>query len=221
MTFSGMTKYFWVVFLLVMLPIGSWAKMQKGRILDAQEKADILSRIQKVQNDLTTLQGNFREERQIAGLKTPLVFEGRLYLTREGFLLLEYTSPVQHILKIDNNNALFYVKGSKSADRIDLSKISGDTPRPDFFRLDVRQFQGEVREEDGSYRLEDSSRQGKTVTVSLDRETLLAQKIVLSGPGSDFTTIELLRVQMNKPLPREITDFRLPPGTTIHSVNQQ
>jgi outer membrane lipoprotein-sorting protein len=188
--------------------------------LDAVKREALLQRIRDVQSGIRTMQAPFTEDRSLAGLAVPLHFEGVLYVERGGLLFMEYRHPLEHILQVKGDSVLFYVKGSTTADLVDLSQVQGIAGRPDVFAWNPGDFRGEIYEEPDAYRLEDRGKagEGRRITVFLDRETLLVCAIDLTEKGGDRTHIALGGLEVNRPLPQRITDFQLPEGTGINAL---
>ena len=189
-------------------------------VLAGDEKSRLLLHIQQVQEAITTLSAAFTEKRQLRGLNAPLTFSGKLYLNKKGLFFLKYEKPVQHILRVQNEEVLLYLSGSSTADMINLADMNTGTARPDFFQLKMEQFKGAVVESAEGYVLDDHSDPGRAIRVVLDKTSLLAKKISFTGESGDLTEIMLQGVTINKQLPREIVDFSLPKGTKIHRMTR-
>lgn len=208
--------------LLVFLLHGAFvvpAQCRQTTIANAKERENLLSRIQTAQSSFATLQASFTEERQLVGLNKPLTFEGKLFLTRQGLLFLTYLKPVKHILRVKGDTVLFYVEASKTADQITLSAMQNGAPRPDFFQLDITNFNGTVQEDEKGYYLEQGSEERK-ISVLLDKKDLLARLIEITSESGDITKIFIIDPVINKPLPENVKNFRLPEGTKINVMGR-
>lgn len=195
------------------------ANCQQATISNAKERDSLLARIQGAQSSFDTLQASFLEERQLVGLNKPLTFEGKLFLKRQGLLFLTYLKPVKHILRVKDDTVLFYVEGSKTADQITLSSMQNGAPRPDFFQLDITNFNGTVQEDEKGYYLEQGSDERK-ISVMLDKKDLLARRIEITSESGDITKIFITDPVINTPLPKNVNSFRLPEGTKINVMGR-
>ena len=92
-------------------------------------------------------------------------------------------------------------------------------PRPDFFQLDVKKFNGTVREDEKGYYLEQGSEDRK-INVMLDKKTLLARHIEILSESGDITKIFIIDPIVNKPLPDNVNNFHLPEGTKINVMGR-
>lgn len=195
------------------------ANCQQTTISNAKERDSLLARIQAAQSSFDTLQAPFTEERRLVGLNKPLTFEGKLFLNRQGLLFLTYLKPVKHILRVKGDIVLFYVEGSKTADQITLSAKQNEAPRPDFFQLDITNFNGTVQEDEKGYYLKQGSAERK-ISVMLDKKDLLARRIEILSESGDITKIFIIDPVVNKPLPNNVNNFRLPEGTKINVMGR-
>lgn len=185
-----------------------------------EDRQAILARIQQAQAAIKTLQASFLEERHISGLKKPLTFEGKLYLNNKGLLFLHYLRPLKHVLRVKGDTVLLYVEGSKTADQVSLAGMQNGAPRPDFFKLNIKNFKGIIRNVENGLFLEETAEDRK-IGVLLNPTTMIAESIEIKSENDDSTKIFLRDTVVNKPLPKKITNFRLPPVTKINVMNQQ
>lgn len=191
------------------------ANGQLSALPETQERTALLARIQAAQSSIDTLQASFVEERQLIGLKNPLMFEGKLYLKNNGLLFLQYMKPLKHTLRVQGDIVLFYVAGSKTADQINLSAMQNGAPRPDFFKMDITNFNGTIQEDEKGYYLDQGSEERK-ISVMLDKKDMLARRIEITSESGDITKILIINPIVNKPLPRNVNNFHLPEGTKIN-----
>ncbi len=207
-----------LLFVALLACLTKQASAQLSELPEVQ-KHQVLARIQTVQSAIDTLQASFVEERQLAGLKKPLAFEGNLYLNRQGLLFLTYHKPVKHILRVKDDTVLFYVADNKTADQIHLSAMQNGAPRPDFFQLDIKNFNGTVQEDEKGYYLEQGAEDRKVI-VMLDKKSLLARDIEIKSESGDITKIFIVDPVVNEPLPDSVNNFRLPEDTKINVMGR-
>jgi len=194
----------------------------EGRPLGGAERAAFLQRLHTLQAGLQTFQAAFEESRTLASLKVPLRFSGRLYYDRAGLFFMAYTSPFEHVLRVQDSRALLYVAGAPTADEVDLSRVEGLARRPDFFGWDPADFRGTISRETRGYCLEESApgadgKPGLQMRILLETETLLAKRIRIQE-GDTVTDIVLSQIQLNTPLPDPVVRFALPDGVTVNRI---
>lgn len=191
--------------------------------LDPAGREAVLRKIETAQQGITTIQIRFTEERRFKALSAPLVYKGWISFDRASrILFMRYQSPVKHILRMENASVLLWVEGSPVADVMDMGQAQGVAARPDVFNISMKDFKGSIREEADSYLLEDSDKgQGnKSVTVLIDKSTLLARQVTITDPAGDETRLTFEDVTVNRPLPGEVASFKLPPGTRLNKVEK-
>ena len=219
--FILLTKRLIVLLTIILLHCSFAIKVncQQTAISNTKERDSLLARIQAVQSSFDTLQAPFTEERHLVGLKKPLAFEGKLFLNRQGLLFLTYLKPVQHILRVQGDTVLFYVEGSRTADQVNLSAMQNSGPRPDFFQMDITNFNGTIQEDEKGYYLDQGSEERK-IRVMLDKKDLLARRIEITSESGDITKIFIIDPVINIPLPDTVNNFRLPEGTKINVMGR-
>jgi outer membrane lipoprotein-sorting protein len=194
--------------------------------MDQSARKAFLERLRKVQATIRTFQADFREERKMSSLGRPLSFEGRVYYARESLFFMAYQRPFPYILQVRGKEALLYVEGSGTADVMDISGVEGLGKRPDLLGWDPNQFKGEVWEETGGYRMEETGRKdgddenSRRLVVFIDHQTLLASRIQMDDASGDVTKITLSNVKVNQELPSKVLHYALPEGTKLNRLSQ-
>ena len=203
-------------------PAAAQQDAAERRVLTGAERSALLERLNELQTGLQTFQAAFEESRHLATLNAPLRFSGRLYYDRAGLFCMVYTRPFEHTLRVQDNKALLYVTGSRTADEVDLSRVEGLAGRPDFFGWDPSGFNGTVVRDSTGYCLEESAPStdgtpGLNLRILLDAETLLATHIRIQE-GATVTDIALSQKQLNRALPEPVVHFTLPEGVTVNRI---
>ncbi len=196
------------------------------RQLSSDESRTILERLSNMRKDITSLQADFIEERSIPSLAASLRYEGRIYYKKESLFFMEYENPFHHILQVKDNEALFFVAGSMTADLVDISAVQGIAGKTEIFAIDPTRFSGEVFEDEDAYILEENRQgggekdQGPKLSVYLNKKSLLVKKILMADESGDATAITFLKVKTNDEIPQSISSFELPRGVKINRLNQ-
>ena len=139
---------------------------------------------------------------------------------------MEYVKPLRHVLRVSNNEALFFVEGSPTADVVDMSEANGLAGNADIFALDPDKFSGQVLEGEAVYVLQDAGKNpdqkglSPKLSVSLDKKNMLVKEIRIEDESGDITEICLLNVQTNLDIPPSVLAFELPDGVKINRINQ-
>ena len=139
---------------------------------------------------------------------------------------MEYEKPVRHILRVEDNKALFFVEGGRTADLFDIGGARGIAGNADIFAIDPAKFSGKVFEGGNTYILEENKKrkgqkeQGPSLSIHLNKKDLLVKKILMEDVTGDATVISLFNVETNRQIPKEILSFQLPEGVKINRLNQ-
>jgi outer membrane lipoprotein-sorting protein len=212
---------FLVLFLLLgLLP----ALAGQAAPLDAAAREDVLGRIEAAQKDIRTIRIQVTEERRFKALSTPLRYKGTISFDRAArMLFLHYVSPVDSVMRLADGQVLLWLTGSPVADVMEVGQAKGVASRPDIFNITIKDFRGDVFDDGDVYRLEDAAKggSGKAVSVVVDKGTLLARRVVIRDAGGDETSLVFDEVAVNQPLPPEVVNFQLPPGTRQNKVAGQ
>jgi outer membrane lipoprotein carrier protein len=217
-----------MVALFSFLPAGvlcETGKKETVRQVSPDESRVILEQLGNMRKNIRSLQADFIEERSIPSLPTPLKFEGRIYYWGKTLFFMEYKKPIHHILRVKDNEALFFVEGSKNADLVDISAVQGIAGNAEIFAIDPTRFSGQVFEDEDAYILEenrqgrDEKNQGPRLSVYLNKKSLLVKKIVMADKTGDTTAITLLEVRTNMEIPQSVLSFELPQGVKINRLN--
>lgn len=196
------------------------------QVLSPEKKHAVLKRLGRLRKDILTLQADFIEERTIPALGSPLKFEGKMYYRNDGLFFMEYKRPLQHILRVIKNQALFFVMGSTTADLVNMPSATGIAGNPDLFALNLDGFSGQILEGKTFYVLQDTGKNTDqngpqpNLLVSLDKKSLLVKKIRIGDESGDITEICLSNVQINQDIPDSILTFELPDGVKLNRINQ-
>jgi outer membrane lipoprotein-sorting protein len=196
------------------------------RQLSSDESQAILERLGNMRKDISSLQADFIEERSIPSLAKPLRFEGRIYYRDKTLFFMEYEKPVHHILRVKDNEALFFVEGSKTADLVDITAVQGIAGNAEIFAVDPTTFSGQVLEDEDAYILEENRQgrdekvEGPKLSVYLNKKNLMVKKILMADESGDITAITLLEVRTDRTIPQSVLSFELPQGVKINRLNQ-
>ncbi len=196
------------------------------RAVSPDEGRAILEKLGNMREDIRTLQADFVEERIIPSLEIPLKYEGKIYYRNDGFFFMEYSKPIHHILRVQNNEALFFVEGGKTADLVDISTANGIAGNPDIFAINPAKFSGQLLEDKEVYVLKDQKKDagekvpGPKLTVSLEKKNLLVKRVRIEDGSGDVTNLLFLNVRTNHDIPKSIASFELPEGVKMNRIHQ-
>ena len=219
-----------VMAILFSLPSIAWCETDDVtgslRVVGPDERRVILEKLGNMREDIRTLQADFVEERTIPSLEIPLTYEGKIYYRNDGFFFMEYSKPIHHILRVQKNEALFFVLGSKTADLVDMSNANGIAGNPDVFAINPATFSGKILEDEAVYVLKDKKKDeggkgpGPMLTVSLEKKSLLVSRVCIKDDSGDVTEIVFHHVRINQEIPEAAALFELPEGVNINRIQQ-
>ncbi len=215
-------KYFLSLLLACIFCLAHSQAFASDRQIAGQEAESLLARIKQNQANLKTMTGSFSEERTICTMPVPLVFTGKVYAAPPEFLFLAYEMPIQHIMKVSGDSVIFYVAGSNTADIVNLQTAGEGGHPPELFNWDPTDFAGVIIETDTGYVFHNPEVKAgdRQIKITLNKQTLMIQSLILQEPGGDITTINMENLQINGVIPDAILNYQLPAGTTINKMGQ-
>lgn len=215
-------KYFFNLVCVVLFFCIPLVCVAGDRILAGTEAEILLERVKVNQAALKTISGVFTEERMISTMPVPLVFKGRIYAAPPGFLFLAYEEPIHHIMKVSGDTVIFYVEDAVTADQVNMENGDAAQHPPDLFTWSPSDFKGEILQTEQGYVFHNPAIQAgdRQVRITLNKETLMVESLILQEPGGDSTTIVMQDLQVNIPIPEAILQYQLPAGVLINKMGQ-
>ncbi len=192
----------------------------------SETRQTVLEGLKKLRQEIQTFEADFAEARTIPGLEIPLNYTGKIYYQKDGIFFMKYITPFEHILRVQNSEALLYVIGSSTADLVSMGATNGIAGNTDLFAMDLTGFSGQILENEVHYMLikdRPPSQKSETepdMTLFLDKKNLLFSRIQFQDASGNRTVIQLENVKTNKALPEIIASFSLPEGVKINRLSQ-
>ena len=210
------------------------AKAPKGAVAQpsagaAETLPEVLSRFDKVQEQLRTLSAEFIQTTRSPILKDPIVAKGRFYLTKPASVLWEYTSPEPMRFAVSEGEYTGYFPERKRAEKRDIKRWSEQLFR--FFGLgqgskELGKFYeitlGEAGKNDkGAYLLVLSPKKRRVkknvdeVKLWIDVTSLLPLRIDYVGKDGAEREIKFVNTRLNPDLASGLYDVKIPAGVSI------
>ena len=218
---KGLLSYIITFALILSLwPLHPLQGEEERRRLGPEERENLLGRLKDIQEGIKTFTADFTEERAIQSLPKPLIYEGTLYYHRSDFFFMRYRRPVDTIMRVEGSEVLIYVVGSGTADSADISGVKGITGHGDIFGWDPGGFKGPVHETPQGFVFKEAQQEESGgLTVLLDKKTLVAKCVTMTGENGDQTLFTFSNVKINRSIPAEIRNFSLPKGTRLNRLS--
>ena len=191
---------------------------------------ELVERFDAAQSKINTLQAPFTLTIQRALLKTPTLTKGTVYLQGSNFAHFTFSPPDDLILHLTPKALVSYSPGSNEGGMVKIGYIKNANRQflglgqklsylSDYFDIS----QSDSKDAGGTYLLTlkprslSMKKRMQTMLIWVDRETYLPNQINWIERGGDSWLLELGPLQVNQPLPVNVTGFSIPPGVTLRS----
>ncbi|MBS1608533.1 MAG: outer membrane lipoprotein carrier protein LolA [Bacteroidetes bacterium] len=200
------------VFLFLLLASGLCVRAQYSGYKLLTDANDFKAKFTAASQKTNTIKSDFVQEKELSMLSEKIVSKGKFWFKRENAVRMEYTTPFQYLMII--NNGKIYIKDSQKENKISaksnklfeqVNKIMMDCvngsalSNPDFT---TRIFEGS-----GSYLVELSpvnkslKNLFKNINLVVGKKDYAVSKIEMHEPSGDNTTINYINREMNVSLP--------------------
>lgn len=193
----------------------------------------VVKKVQEQQKKTTTLQADFRQEKELALLAKPEVSTGTFVYSKPSNVLWTYDAPKRVTMLIANHTLTTYYPELKKAERIDVGKFedrifkymgaSGaidelaryfdftftDTATNPSYLLDLTPKNRVV------------AKRVKRIKLWIDKKTYLTNKIEYVEGDGDITRYEFTNVKINAPVAQSRFTLNLPPTVRVEQMKLQ
>src|ERR1700741_262033 len=210
---------------LIFLATVFFATVLQAAPLSQDEITDLVKRLETVYQNRTSLQANFREERNRAILKDPVVNQGKIWFTPPDKIRREITGNSPSTTVIDGKKMTIYYPNLKTAEQYDLVKrpiirqsLEALTAGLNFQRVsDYYSIEG--TKEDKSYvitltpKTASIRRLVRSLTLTMQTD-LTPEKVDFQSPRGERVFISYSDVKRD-PVPDSEYNFTPPAGTNV------
>jgi outer membrane lipoprotein carrier protein len=173
------------------------------------------SKIEKAAASLTSLQCSFTQKKIISVLSESVISKGKLLYKDGNKLCWEYSTPYYYLFALNGDKV--YIKNDRTTSQFDtksnslfkeismllLNSISGSG------LIDTKKFDVSFYENSATLKVSLTPRNKtlrsllNTITLYFEKATYLVQKIEMTEPSGDATTIVFSEVKLNQPVSDE------------------
>ena len=193
----------------------------------------VVKKIQEQQKKTTTLQADFRQEKELALLSKPEVSNGTFIYSRPNNVLWTYAAPKKVQMAIAGGVLTTYYADLGKAERVDVKRFedrifkymgaSGaidelaryfdftftDSKSKPVFALDLTPKNRAV------------SRRVRSIKLWIDKKTYLTTKIEYVEGDGDITRYEFTNIRINEPVPQSRFALQLPASVRVEQMKIQ
>lgn len=193
----------------------------------------VIKKIQEQQKKSTTLQADFRQEKEMALLSQPEVSTGTFIFSRPSNVLWTYSAPKRVQMVIAEGVMTTYYPDLRKAEKIDVKRFedrifkymgaSGaidelaryfdftftDSKTKPVYVLDLTPKNRAV------------SKRVKRIKLWIDKKTYLTSKIEYVEGDGDITRYEFTNVKINEPVPASRFALTLPSNVKVEQMKMQ
>jgi len=207
--------------------------------LAAAPKADpnsleaVVKKVQDQQKKTTSLQADFRQEKELALLSKPEVSSGTFVFSKPNNVLWSYDAPKRVQMLIANGTLTTYYPELKKAEKLDVTRFqdrifkymgaSGaidelaryfdftfvDNAANPSFLLDLSPKNRAV------------AKRVKHIKIWIDKKSYLTTKFEYTEGDGDITRYEFTNIRLNQPVPPSRFTLNLPPAVKIEQMKLQ
>ena len=195
--------------------------------------ADVIKHVQEQQKHTSTLQADFRQEKELALLAKPEVSTGTFTYSRPNNVLWTYATPKRVEMVIAGGQLTTYYPDLNKAERIDVKrfedrifKYMGATGAIDelarYFDFTFTDSKSKpVYVLDLTPKNRAVSKRVQHIKLWIDKQTYLTSKIEYVEGDGDVTRYEFTNVRINAPVPQSRFAMSLPPTVKVEQMKIQ
>lgn len=195
--------------------------------------SEIIKRIQETQKKTTTLQADFRQEKELALMAKPEVSTGTFVYSKPSNVLWTYEAPKRVQMVIANGLMTTYYADLKKAEQIDVKKFEdrifkymGATGAIDelarYFNFTITDSKSKpVYVLDLTPKTRAVSKRVQKIKLWIDKKTFLTSKIEYVEGDGDITRYEFTNIRLNQPVPASKFALSLPPSVKVEQMKVQ
>jgi outer membrane lipoprotein-sorting protein len=204
-----------------------------AKTADPNSLESVIRRVQEQQRKTTTLQADFRQEKEMALLSKPEVSTGTFVYSKPNNVLWSYDAPKRVQMLIANGKLTTYYPELKKAETLDVTrfqdrvfKYMGATgaidelsryfdftftnkPAEPTWLLDLKPKNASV------------ARRVRRIRLWIDKKTYLTSKIEYVEGDGDVTRYEFTKIRINQPVAQSRFVLNLPASVRVEQMKLQ
>ena len=219
-------RMFIVVFFLISILSRSQLVAEENENLDT-----VLNRIQEKYGKIDDFTSKFTQEATVKALNKVQRAQGDVWFKKPGKMRWNYSRPTKDEIVSDGITIWFYNEEEKQVIESPLSEaldapttttlISGMGNLKNLF--DARFSKNSpANENNNTYFIDltpkENSEEYSTVTVAVDKDSMLVNTIYLYDPFGNLTTVKLNDMRINNGIPDSLFVFKAPKGAEITKI---
>lgn len=195
--------------------------------------ASVIKRVQEQQKKTTTLQANFRQEKELALLSKPEVSTGTFTYSRPNNVLWTYDAPKKVQMVIAGGMLTTYYADLGKAERVDVKrfedrifKYMGASGAIDelarYFDFTFTNSKSRpVYVLDLTPKNRAVARRVRSIKLWIDKTTYLTTRVEYVEGDGDVTRYEFTKIRINEPVPQSRFALQLPSTVRIEQMKIQ
>jgi outer membrane lipoprotein-sorting protein len=204
-----------------------------AKVADPGSLDEVIKKVQEQQRKTTTLQADFRQEKELALLSKPEVSTGTFVYSKPNNVLWSYDAPKRVQMLIANGTLTTYYPDLNKVEKLDVTrfedrifKYMGATgaidelaryfdftftnkPSEPVYVLDLKPKTGAV------------SKRVQRIKLWIDKKTYLTTKIEYVEGDGDITRYEFTNIKVNQPVPQGRFVLNLPANVRVEQMKLQ
>jgi outer membrane lipoprotein carrier protein len=218
-------RIFIVVLLLTSILSRSQLLAKENENLDT-----VLNQIQEKYEKINDLSSKFTQEASVKALNKVQRAQGDVWFKKPGKMRWNYSRPTKDEIVSDGITIWFYNEEEKQVIESSLSEVI-DTPTTTTLISGLGNLKNLFKarfskinpaKENNAYFIDlspkENSEEYSSVTIAVDKDSMLVNTIYLYDPFGNLTTVKLNDMQINNGIPDSLFIFKAPKGAEITRV---
>ncbi|MBI4228288.1 MAG: outer membrane lipoprotein chaperone LolA [Deltaproteobacteria bacterium] len=190
----------------------------------------VLNRIQEKYEKINDFSSKFTQEATVKALNKVQRAQGEVWFKKPGKMRWNYLRPTKDEIVSDGITIWFYNEEEKQVIESPLSEVI-DTPTTTTLisglgnlknLFDARFSKSHSTGDNNAYLIDlsprDNSEEFNSVTIAVDKDSLLVNTIYLYDPFGNLTTVKLNNIEINNGIPDSLFIFKAPKGAETTKV---
>jgi len=213
-----------LLFVLTIVPVAAFAA-PPGQTLES-----VLTEVQKRQKDVKSIEADFRQEKTLDLLAEPQVSEGTFAYVSPDKVRWDYKSPARVVMLIADGRLTNWYPDLKRADTLEVTRFqdrifkymgagSAIDELSSYFNFRFTEKKGS-----NAYRLDlapktkQIEQRVKSITIWIDRDTYLTNRIEYVEGDGDSTIYEFSNIRVNEPVDPKRFELDLPADVRVEQI---